>query len=60
MDKARKPTYIWLSTFEVLKDLNQRTHKPMTELIDEAIMLLAQKYPRKDEEHGEVSTTGRQ
>jgi Ribbon-helix-helix domain len=44
MDKARKPTYIWSSTFEVLKDLNQQTHKPMTELLDEAVMLLAKKY----------------
>jgi hypothetical protein len=59
MDKARKPTYVWLSTFEVLKEINQRTNKPMTALLDEAVALLAQKY-RKDEEHGEVSTTGGQ
>jgi hypothetical protein len=58
MDKARKPTYVWLSTFEVLKEINQRTNKPMTALLDEAVALLAQKY-RKDEEHGEVSTTRR-
>ena len=58
MDKARKPTYVWLSTFEVLKEINQRTNKPMTALLDEAVALLAQKY-RKDEEHREVSTTGR-
>jgi Ribbon-helix-helix domain len=44
MDKARKPTYVWSSTFELLKALNQHTHKPMTELLDEAITLLAQKY----------------
>jgi predicted NBD/HSP70 family sugar kinase len=58
MDKARKPTYVWLSTFEVLKEINQRTNKPMTALLDEAVALLAQKY-RKDEEHGEVSPTRR-
>jgi hypothetical protein len=57
MDKARKPTYIWLSTFETLKALNEQTHKPMTALLDEAVMLLAQKYRRKDESNGEVSTT---
>jgi predicted NBD/HSP70 family sugar kinase len=51
MDKARKPTYVWLSTFEVLKEINQRTNKPMTALLDEAVALLAQKY-RKDEDDG--------
>jgi Ribbon-helix-helix domain len=60
MDKARKPTYIWLSTFEALKQLNQQTHRPMTELLDEAVMLLAQKYRGKDHSNGEVSTTGGQ
>lgn len=59
MDKARKPTYVWLSTFEILKEINQRTNKPMTALLDEAVALLAQKY-RKDEKHGEVSTTSGQ
>jgi hypothetical protein len=44
MDKARKPTYIWLSTFEVLKALNEQTNKPMTALLDEAVMLLAKQY----------------
>jgi len=59
MDKARKPTYVWLSTFEVLKEINQRTNKPMTALLDEAVALLAQKY-RKDEDHGDMSTTSGQ
>jgi hypothetical protein len=60
MDKARKPTYIWLSTFEVLKDINQRTNKPMTALLDEAVALLAQRYAREDQSHGQVSTTSGQ
>jgi predicted NBD/HSP70 family sugar kinase len=60
MDKARKPTYIWLSTFEVLKEINQRTNKPMTALLDEAVALLAQRYIQKGGSDREVSTTDAQ
>jgi predicted DNA-binding protein len=60
MTKSRVSTYLWLESFERLKAISDATGKPMIALMDEAIELLAQKYPRKDDEHGEVSTTGGQ
>jgi hypothetical protein len=44
MAKARVSTYIWQESFERLKAISDRTKKPMTELLDEAIELLAQRY----------------
>ena len=60
MTKSRVSAYLWLESFERLKAISQATGKPMIALMDEAIELLTQKYPRKDNEHGEVPTTGRQ
>lgn len=57
MTKSRVSAYLWLESFERLKSVSEATGKPMIALMDEAIELLAQKYPRKDDEHGEVSTT---
>jgi hypothetical protein len=45
-DKARKPIYIWLSTFDQLKEISDDTGKPMTELLDEAIRALREQYPK--------------
>jgi hypothetical protein len=60
MTKSRVSTYVWLTSFERLKSISEATGKPMIALMDEAIELLAQKYPRKDESNGEVSTTSGQ
>jgi hypothetical protein len=58
MTKSRVSTYVWLASFERLKSVNEATGKPMIALMDEAIELLAQKYLRKDDEHGEVPKAG--
>ena len=47
-DKARKLLYLWASTFERLKAISDATGKPMTELVDEAIDLLSERYPLAD------------
>ena len=52
MAKARVSTYVWQETFERLKAISERTKKPMTELLDEAIELLAQRYRVPPEENG--------
>jgi Ribbon-helix-helix domain len=57
MTKSRVSAYLWLESFERLKSISEATGKPMIALMDEAIELLAQKYPRKEDEHGEVSKT---
>jgi predicted DNA-binding protein len=57
MTKSRVSTYIWLTSFERLKSISETTGKPMIALMDEAIELLAQKYPRKDEADGTMQTT---
>jgi hypothetical protein len=44
-DKSRKLIYIWASTFERLKAMSDATRKPMTELCNEAVSLLAARYP---------------
>jgi hypothetical protein len=60
MTKSRVSAYLWLESFERLKSISEATGKPMIALMDEAIALLAKQYTRKDDEHGEVSTTSRQ
>jgi hypothetical protein len=47
-DKARKLIYLWSSTFEALKELSEDTGKPMTELVDESVALLRERYPKAD------------
>jgi hypothetical protein len=47
-DKARKLIYIWSSSFDALKELSEDTGKPMTELVDEAVALLRERYPKPD------------
>ena len=47
-DKARKLIYIWSSSFDALKELSEDTGKPMTELVDEAVVLLRERYPKLD------------
>lgn len=47
-DKARKLIYIWSSSFDALKELSEDTGKPMTELVDEAVVLLRERYPKPD------------
>jgi predicted DNA-binding protein len=42
MAKSRVSTYLWLESFERLKALSEQTKRPMTELLAEAIELLAQ------------------
>jgi hypothetical protein len=56
MTKSRVSAYLWLESFERLKSVSEMTGKPMIALMDEATEMLAQKYSRKDEKHGEVST----
>jgi hypothetical protein len=58
--KSRVSAYLWLESFDRLKSISEATGKPMIALLGEAIEVLAQKYPRKDKDHGEVPETGGQ
>ncbi len=44
MATPRTAINVWGTTFEKLKDLSERTKKPMTELLDEAVDLLIAHY----------------
>ena len=43
-DKSRKLIYIWASSFEQLKAISDAAGKPMTEIFDEAVRLVATRY----------------